>query len=162
MKKKMSFGFATIFLMLIACRKKEPEPDLNCNSPTKNQNISCNSPTNDTTIAKDLIIGQWRLERTSIAYRGKGIVTMTRDQLPYTILTLCKDQTYQCYVADTLSCKGKYEFIHDTGDDLIIFYNGNRPFLEFAVGPFEICNDSLFTYFNSRSDGNPNEFWSRK
>ena len=144
--KKMIFYL--IFLSLMAC-KKTPSVD-------------CNSPTSDSTLAKELLIGEWRLERTFIAARGIGKVSKTRDQLPYVILNFRNDLTFQCFIADTLSCKGKFEFAKDGNTDLLIFKDFDLLFID-GVAPFRICSDSLYLNFNSyMSDIVPDQVWNKK
>jgi hypothetical protein len=147
--KKINYGFAAILLMLgVACRKVP--------------NVSCNSPTSDPSLAKELLIGKWQLERTFIAARRIGKLSKSRDQLPYVILTFSNDLTFQCFIADTLSSKGKFEFVKDGNTDLLTFQGGDLTFID-GVAPFKICNDSLYLNFNSyMSDIVPDQVWNKK
>ena len=128
----------------------------------KTPSVDCNSPTSDSTLAKELLIGEWRLERTFIAARGIGNVSKTRDQLPYVILNFYNDLTYQCFIADTLSCKGKYEFAKDGNTHLLTFQDVDLLFID-GVATYKICSDSLYMNFNSyMSDIVPDQVWNKK
>jgi hypothetical protein len=159
--KKISFGLIAILLMLIVCCKKA-EPELNCNSPTKNINVSCNSPTSDVTITRDYIIGQWRLERTDSILSGFETITKSRDQLPYTILNFCDDHTYKCSDSTTLLCTGKINyFVNYYGKSVLFFENGIAPYLT-GAGHFKICKDSLFLFYKDYGSNVVDQVWSRK
>jgi hypothetical protein len=157
--KNISFGLIAI-LLIVCCKKAEPE--LNCNSPTKNINVSCNSPTSDITIARDYMIGQWRLERTDSLSSWAGKITKSRDQLPYTILNICEDQTYRCFEEDTLLCTGKVNYFIDANSTSILFFENQKSPYMFGEGHFKICQDSLFLIYRNYSLIVANQVWSRK
>jgi hypothetical protein len=146
MKKTM---FYLIVLSLMGC--------------SKTPKIDCDPPTNDLEICKKLIIGEWQLERTSIVYRGVGIVIKTKKDYPKTVLIVNENMTYRYYENDKLMNEDNYSFyIKDQFNiyNLINFKNG--PNLLFDLGPINLCSDSLFFNPNDyQSHITPNSVWHK-
>jgi hypothetical protein len=154
MKKIM---FYLVLLSLMAC--------------CKDNNVNCDQPSDSAAIAKTLIIGKWRLERTIFRNRLlHKVIYETRNDFPNYELVFSENGTVKLSRNDSLIGNTTFKFIKEKEiaptsiSERDLFFAAIVQPGEFeGVVPFKICSDSLFFFAQSySSDVTPDQVWSRQ
>jgi hypothetical protein len=149
MKKKMVFYL--IFLSLMACKKSQ----------------NCDEPSDRADVAKCLILGRWRLERTTFySLLEARYIYMTSKDFDKQELCFLDNGTVDFFINDTLFVNSPYKFI--TEKDIAPTVTIDQDLLQMSkmraqLTPFKICDDSLsLPYQSFRYDGFSDQVWAKK
>ena len=159
MMKKINYGFVLLLLLLavMAC-KKDPLPDVNCNSPT-----------NDLALSKELIVGCWRLSKTRYFFDSSYVVNYVLNKNSIDI-RFTKDGVVECYQGGEFIDSSRYEidimkkytlFPGDTTRNVLWIVNTKKMYALENLVPIRICTDSLYLFYESFRYHSGNRYFYR-
>ena len=151
MKKQIQYALAMLLLLLMACQK---DPDVSCNSPTKDVNTS-----------KKLIVGTWQWAYSKQYFRSSSrwVITNPQTDTIERSMTFNKNGQLMIYENGLVKTETTYQFRKMS--EWSLFPGDSARYIiswKYNNVVWRICNDSLYLPYQSfDNDAAKDEVWKK-